>query len=89
MSVQRRQSDLVEVYDSDPRHARSRKCSCGMGADAAKANDDDEGGAEGREAGVVKKDAVAGELFEDQLVIIVASSGSGGDLGAPGVLFAC
>jgi hypothetical protein len=59
-----------------------------MGADAAKANDDDEGGAEGREAGVAKEDAVAGELFEDQLVIIVAASGSGGDLGAPGVLFA-
>ena len=89
MPVQRRQSDLVEVYDSDPRHARPRKCSCSMGADAAKANDDDEGGAEGREAGVVKKDTVAGELFEDQLVIIVASSGSGGDLGAPGVLLAC
>ena len=60
-----------------------------MGADAAKANDDDEGGAEGREARVAKKDAVAGELFEDQLVIVVASSGSGGDLGAPGILFAC
>jgi hypothetical protein len=89
MPVQRRQSDLIEVYDSDPRHARSRKCSGGMGADAAKANNDDEGGAEGREAGVVKKDTVAGELFEDQLVIIVASSGSGGDLGAPSVLLAC
>jgi len=60
-----------------------------MGANATKANDDDEGGTEGREAGVVKKDAVAGELFEDQLVIIVASSGSGGDLGASGVFFAC
>jgi hypothetical protein len=60
-----------------------------MGADAAKTNNDDEGGAEGREAGVVKKDVVAGELFEDQLVIIVASSGSGSDLGTPGVLFAC
>jgi hypothetical protein len=89
MPVQRRQSDLIEVYDSNPRHARSRKCSGGMGADAAKANNDDEGGAEGREAGIVKKDTVAGELFEDQLVIIVASSGSGGDLGAPGVLLAC
>jgi hypothetical protein len=60
-----------------------------MGADAAKANDDNEGGAEGGEAGVAKKDTVAGELFEDQLVIVVASSGSGGDLGTPGVLFAC
>jgi hypothetical protein len=89
MPVQRRQSDLVEVYDSDPRHARSCKRSCCMGADAAKANDDDEGGAEGRKADVVKRDPVAGELFEDQLVIIVASSGSSGDLGAPGVFFAC
>jgi hypothetical protein len=60
-----------------------------MGADAAEANDDDEGGTEGREAGIVKKDAVAGELFEDQFVIILASSGSGRDLGTPGVLFTC
>jgi hypothetical protein len=89
MPVQRRQSDLVKVDDSDPRHTRSRKCSGSMGADATKANDNDEGGTEPRKAGIAKKDPVAGELFEDQLVVIVASSGVSGDVGASGVLFAC
>ena len=60
-----------------------------MGADAAEADNDDEGRAELGQTGVGEKDAVTSELFEDQLIVVFASSGSGGDLGAPGVLFAC
>ena len=89
MSVQRRECDLVEVYDPNSRDAGACKCSCGMGADAAETDNDDEGRAELGKTGVGEKDAVPSELFEDQLIIVFTSSGSGGDLGAPAVLLAC
>ena len=60
-----------------------------MGANTAEANNDNEGRAEFGEAGIGKEDAVTGELLKDQLVIVFASSGSGGDLCASGVFFAC
>lgn len=59
-----------------------------MGADAAEANDDDERGAEGRETGIRKEDTVACELLKDQLVIVVASSRTGGNAGDLGVFLA-
>lgn len=39
-------------------------------------HDDDEGGAEGIEAGGCEKDSIAGELFEDELVVKVTGLGA-------------
>lgn len=58
-----------------------------MAAHAAAANDNDEGGAEGVEAGGGEKYAVSGELLEDELVVEVAGLGAAGKRFGAKVLF--
>lgn len=57
-----------------------------MGADAAAADDNDEGVAELLQAVVFQEDPVAGELLEDEFLVKVAGLGSPGESLVAGIL---
>jgi hypothetical protein len=73
MSIQRRKRDLVEVYKPNMRCAGARERGDSMRAYAANTDDYYECFSEFGETFVGQEDAVARQLFEDQIVIVVAS----------------
>lgn len=72
MPVQTAERNLVEIDQAEAGDAGAGEGGAGVGADAAAADDDDKGGAQGREPRVAQEDAVARELLEDELVVKVA-----------------
>jgi len=71
VTVQRRQSDLIEINDAQFSSSGSGEGGCGVRTDSADSNNDDEGVAEFFEAVVGEEDAVAGELFQDEFCVFV------------------
>ncbi len=72
MPVQTTQRDLIEVDQSDACDTGAGQSGAGVRADAAAADNDDKGAAQGGEPCIAQEDAVARELLEDELVVEVA-----------------
>ncbi len=72
MPVQRAEGHLIEVDESKPAAPRSCQCCSGVRADATASDDYDEGFAKLGESVVGQEDAVARELFEDEVFVVVA-----------------
>lgn len=72
MTVEAAEGDLVEVNEAETLHAGAGEGGAGVRADAAAANNDDEGRAQPAQALLTQKDAVARQLLENQLVVEIA-----------------
>ncbi|KAL9062474.1 MAG: hypothetical protein Q9157_008889 [Trypethelium eluteriae] len=81
MPIKTRQRHLIKVDEPYGRDAATSKRSTSVTADAATADNDDEGRAEGLKALRSEEDAVAGELLENQGLGVGASTSAGGEGG--------
>jgi hypothetical protein len=75
VAVEGAQGNLVEIDETDLGNAGTGERGGAMGANAAAADDDDEGFPELLEALVLQEDAVARQLLQDEFVVKVAQLG--------------
>lgn len=80
MPIQGRKSHLIEVNEADVRDTASSQGSAGMAANTTASDNGDKGGAKGVEARRGQEDTVSGELFQDEVLVVVAATRTLGEL---------